>query len=97
MEVISQSGSARPISVPNDKSGVNMDRAIEKKKLPLKNVAVVAALMAIAALLAWYLLGMAGGRSLVIENSRVVISPVISLHAVQLTFNIMQTDQSLGG
>lgn len=78
MEMISQSGSARPISVASDKSGVSMDRAIEKKKLPLKNVAVVAALVAIAAALAWYLVGMASGRSLVIENSRLVISPVTS-------------------
>ncbi len=74
MELINQTDNRATIA--NAKSGVGMDRAIAKKKLPSRSLATATALVTIAALIGWYLIDQAGGRSLVIENSRVVISPV---------------------
>ena len=77
MEVISQTDSAaRRRSVANAKSGVGMDRVIVKKKLPPKNLAIAAIVVTMAVVIGWYLYNQTSGRSLVIENSRVVISPV---------------------
>ncbi|TDJ31398.1 MAG: efflux RND transporter periplasmic adaptor subunit [Gammaproteobacteria bacterium] len=77
MEAISQTDSAaRRRSVTNAKSGVGMDRIIAKKKLPPKNLAIAAIVVTMAVVIGWYLYNQSSGRSLVIENSRVVISPV---------------------
>ncbi len=77
MELINQTDKVTSrLTVANAKSGVGMDRAIAKKKLPPRRLATAVALVTIAALIGWYLFEQAGGRSLVIENSRVVISPV---------------------
>ena len=76
MEVIHKASEARPIEVGGGKSGQGMDRIIEKKRLPAKTIAMAAAGIALAALAGWYLYDLGGGRSLVIEGSRLVISPV---------------------
>jgi HlyD family secretion protein len=77
MEVISQSNNTgRPVSIANPKSGVGMDRKIEKKKLPLKNLAIGSGIALLAAILGIYLVDQGSGRSLVIDNNRIVISPV---------------------
>ncbi|MCZ6616866.1 MAG: biotin/lipoyl-binding protein, partial [Gammaproteobacteria bacterium] len=77
MKVISQPDNVtRRTSLANDKSGVAMDRVLTKKRLPLGKLTTIAAFFAAAALIGWYLFDQTGGRSLVIENSRVVISPV---------------------
>jgi HlyD family secretion protein len=77
MEVISQSNNTgRPVSIANPKSGVGMDRKIEKKKLPLKNLAIGGGIALLVAVLGIYLVDQGSGRSLVIDNNRIVISPV---------------------
>ena len=53
-----------------------MDRALAKKKLPPRSLAIAAVLVTSVAVIGWYLYDQSSGRSLVIENSRVVISPV---------------------
>ena len=68
------SGGINP--TPN-KSGAAMDRTIEKKKLPLKALTVVGVLLLVAVLIGLYLWDQANARSFVIENSRVVVSPVV--------------------
>jgi HlyD family secretion protein len=76
MIVINHTGSAaRPVSIKRSQSGEGMDRVIEKKRLPGKLVTGVVTLL-ILALISMYFFGQGGGRSLVIDNSRIVISPV---------------------
>lgn len=53
-----------------------MDRAIKKRRLPVKNLAVGAAMVIIVATMGLYLIDQGSGRTLVIENNRVVISLV---------------------
>jgi HlyD family secretion protein len=69
----------QPVSVDisNAKSGVGMDRVIEKKSLPVKAVGVVATLVLVAGLVGLYLWDQANTRSFSIENSRVVVSTVV--------------------
>ena len=77
MEVISQPDSAtRRISIASAKSGVGMDRVLARKKLPPRGLAIAAVFAVVFISVGWYLYDQASGRSLVIENSRVVISPV---------------------
>ena len=77
MEIISQSNSTgRPVSISNPRSGAAMDRKIEKKKLPLKNLAIGCGIALLAVILGFYLVDQGSGRSLVIDNNRIVISPV---------------------
>jgi HlyD family secretion protein len=77
MEVISQSNNTgRPVSLANPRSGAGMDRKIEKKKLPLKNLAIGGGIALLVAILGIYLVDQGSGRSLVIDNNRIVISPV---------------------
>ncbi len=65
------------INTTPNKSGAAMDRTIEKKKLPLKALTVVGVLLLVAVLIGLYLWDQANARSFVIENSRVVVSPVV--------------------
>ncbi len=67
--------SPRPVSITGGVSGAGMDRVIEKKKLPVKQAGIALAVIAGLAL-AWFAFAPAGGRSLVIDNSRVVTSEV---------------------
>jgi HlyD family secretion protein len=53
-----------------------MDRPIEKRGLPLKPILLVALFSAVAAVIGWFIVDQGSGRSLVVENSRLVISPV---------------------
>ena len=53
-----------------------MDRAIKKRRLPVKNLAVGAAMVIIVATMGLYLIDQVSWRTLVIENNRVVISLV---------------------
>ena len=57
-------------------SGEGMDRPIEKNKLPVKKLAIGAVIVIIVATMGAYLFDQGSGRSLVIENNRIVISPV---------------------
>jgi len=77
MEVISQSkNTGRPVSIANPGSGAAMDRKIEKKKYSLKNLLIGGGIALWVAILGFYLFDQGSGRSLVIDNSRIVISPV---------------------
>lgn len=82
MQVINQSNhsdnpvSGRPVSVASALSGAGMDRKIEKKKYPLKNLAIGGGLTVLVVLLGFYLVDQGSGRTLVIDNNRIVISPV---------------------
>lgn len=77
MEVISQSNNTgRPVSITSSLSGAAMDRKIEKKKFPPKNLAIGGGIALLVAILGFYLVDQGSGRSLVIDNNRIVISPV---------------------
>jgi HlyD family secretion protein len=67
----------RGISTSANKSGVAMDRIIEKKSLPVKALTIIGLLVLSAVLIGLYLWDQANARSFVIENSRVVVSPVV--------------------
>ena len=69
--------SPRPVALAGvgAKSGAGMDRPIETSKLPLKPIGMVVGVIAAAAL-AWLLLDSSSGRSLVVDDSRVVVSEV---------------------
>jgi HlyD family secretion protein len=68
--------SVRPISLSNAKSGAGMDRVVEKKEFPLRKLAVPGAILLGVAIVAWFLVDLGSGRSLVVDNSRIVISDV---------------------
>ena len=53
-----------------------MDRPVTTKRLPLKTLGIVAVLVVISATIGWYYFDQTSGRSLVIENNRLVITPV---------------------
>ncbi|MFV2090827.1 MAG: efflux RND transporter periplasmic adaptor subunit, partial [Pseudomonadales bacterium] len=53
-----------------------MDRVIEKRGLPLQPLVIAGLAIAVASLIGWFLYDQASGRSLVIENSRLVVSKV---------------------
>ena len=53
-----------------------MDRPIERRRLPLGRLLAVLGVVAIAGGLGYLLFDQAGSRTLTIENSRLVISPV---------------------
>ena len=77
MVVMSNSGqSQRPVQITRAASGAGMDRVIEKKRLPIKSLMIGLGITALVAALLWYLDEVSGGRSLVVENNRIVISPV---------------------
>lgn len=77
MNVISQPDNTTWRSPPAAlKSGEAMDRPISKRRLPTKILAAGGVVIAIGALIAWYLIDITTGRSLVMQNSRVVISRV---------------------
>lgn len=67
----------RGISPTANKSGVAMDRTIEKKSLPVRTLTIIGLLLLAAVLIGLYLWDQANARSFVIENSRVVVSPVV--------------------
>ena len=74
MKVISQSGSSTgPTAIKTPISGAGMDRVIEKKTLPLRTVAIVIGVISVVVLVGWYLFDQGSGRSLVIQNNRIVI------------------------
>lgn len=74
---MSNSGqSQRPVQITRAASGAGMDRVIEKKRLPIKSLMIGLGITALVAALLWYLDEVSGGRSLVVENNRIVISPV---------------------
>ena len=84
----SQSISERRIHAVDDKSerdrasqskpvsGAGMDRPIQRRRFSTTQVVVAVAGLAAVSLVAWLLLGANGGRSLTIENTRLIISPV---------------------
>lgn len=77
IEKTSKSDNAiRPVSITKSLSGAGMDRVVEKKSLPMKNVAIAVTAIVVVVSLAWYLYDQGKGRSLVIDNNRIVISPV---------------------
>lgn len=77
MEVISQSENTnRPVSITDSLSGAAMDRKIEKKNFPLKNLLVGSGIAIMVLVLGFYIVDQGRGRSLVIDNNRVVISRV---------------------
>ncbi len=53
-----------------------MDRVVKDKKLPVSKLITAAAVLVFAAIVAWFIIDQGGGRSLVIENDRISISPV---------------------
>lgn len=53
-----------------------MDRVVEKKGVSYRRLAIPAAVVVALALLVWFLLGQGGGRSLVVDNSRIVVAKV---------------------
>ena len=66
----------RPVSIAGIHSGAGMDRVIEKKTLPWKAITAAGVVLAVCAGIAWLVLGAPAGRSLVVDNSRVVVSEV---------------------
>ena len=64
------------INVSSAKSGAAMDRAIEKRNLPLKSIGIAGMIVFILVLSGLYLWDQANSRSFSIENSRVVVSTV---------------------
>ena len=72
---------ARPIDTARSNraadahSGAGMDRVIQRRRMPLRAIAVVAGVAVLAALL-WWGLAPGSGRALVLDGSRIVISPV---------------------
>ncbi|MFP6807991.1 MAG: efflux RND transporter periplasmic adaptor subunit [Pseudomonadales bacterium] len=76
MKVIDQSSNARPISIQRPASGAGMDRAIEKQRFPAKTIALGAGVALVVAVVVFLIMEQGSGRSLVIDNNRIVISPV---------------------
>lgn len=76
MKVVSQQiGKADPeVAV----SGAGMDRQIEKKRLEPKHLAMGVLLLLVITALLWWVMGESGGRTLVIGEDKIVISPVTS-------------------
>jgi HlyD family secretion protein len=76
MKVIDQSSNARPISIQRPASGAGMDRAIEKQRFPAKTIALGAGVALVVAVVVFLIMEQGSGRSLVIDNNRIVISLV---------------------
>jgi HlyD family secretion protein len=53
-----------------------MDRPVEQRRLPWRRIGVIAGIIGLAAAAGWWLVEAGSSRSLVIEGSRLVISPV---------------------
>jgi len=53
-----------------------MDRVVERKGIPYRRLAIPAAVVVALGLLVWFLLNQGGGRSLVVDNSRIVVAKV---------------------
>ncbi len=68
----------RPTPIKRSASGEGMDRVIEKKRWPLNRVFLVISILLAVLIVAWLLVDQGSGRSLVINNNRIVISPVTS-------------------
>ena len=73
----SNSGQARTVSVAGGKSGEAMDRVIDKKRVPFKLISIIGLIVLVAVFVGLYLWNEANTRSFTIENSRVVVSPVV--------------------
>ena len=76
MKVTDSKSSVRPVSLAGSISGQGMDRVVKDKKLPVSKLITAAAVLVFAAIVAWFIIDQGGGRSLVIENDRISISPV---------------------
>jgi HlyD family secretion protein len=76
MHAVGSSSATSNSDKPGPASGAAMDRPIERRRF--SSVTVVAGIsgLTIVGLLAWLLLSSSGSRSLTIENTRLVISPV---------------------
>lgn len=55
-----------------------MDRVIVKSGLPIRKILVVVAALVFVVFAVWFFVNQQGGRSLVIDNNRISISPVIT-------------------
>ena len=67
----------RTIGLAQTKSGQGMDRVIEKRRLPAKTLTMAGIALAALALVGLYLWEQSNSRSFAIENSRVMVSPVV--------------------
>lgn len=76
MEVVKNESGIRDASAAV--SGAGMDRRIERNKFPPKRIAMFAAIAAVIAVVAWLMFGDDSGRTLVIGEDKIVISPVSS-------------------
>ena len=79
-DLLSEKDISRSHAIPLNRaaSGAGMDRVIEKKKRPFGKVFFIIAVLAGISLLAWFITSQSGGRSLTIDNKRVILSPVTS-------------------
>jgi HlyD family secretion protein len=68
----------KPRSVTSKLSGAGMDRPVEKSRFPWKGSGIVVGILAVVAAAVWVLVDQGGSRTLVMEGSRLVISPVTS-------------------
>lgn len=76
----SDRASGGPTAIPLNRaaSGAGMDRVIEKRRLPPKQVLMAALVLVFVSLVVWFSMTQQSGRSLVIDNNRITISPVSS-------------------
>ena len=65
-----------PVSVTSELSGATMDRPVTRQRFPWQQISLIGALVTAVLLIGWFVVDQGGGRSLVLEGSRLVISPV---------------------
>lgn len=76
MKVVSSSDQSRPAY---KMSGAGMDRKIEKNRMPEKRTLIgIGVVVLVVAVVAWLVMDQGSGRSLVVNNNRINISPVTS-------------------
>ncbi|MEM8765987.1 MAG: efflux RND transporter periplasmic adaptor subunit [Pseudomonadota bacterium] len=78
MRAVESNRSEGPTPVSNPVSGAAMDRPVTRQRFPAARVLGVLTVLLVAGGLGYLLLEQTGSRTLTIENSRLVISPVTS-------------------
>lgn len=76
MKVVTTQRESSNSSAPRPLSGAAMDRVIEKPRFSLKRAGTILGIVAVIGLVIYLIAGQDSGRSLIIDNSRVKISPV---------------------